>query len=156
MSKFEKTDPPFCAAYTATPGKLRVLAMEEALFDLTRIRRLVDTLELDTHYTEANSLADMTRACAGHSFDLVLIRHDPEHFRDRRAIDALLRSSAASILLIGDAPETVGLSALAKGFGDYLSDADMTAEGIRHAVFQALRIARAQPAARRLTTPCTK
>ena len=154
MSKFQQMDLPFCAAYTTEPGNLRVLVQEKTLFDLTRLQRLIDTLGLNTQYQATSSLEYLERALSEQAFDLVLIRNDPTGCTVCRAAKALRASGAASILLLGDAPAAVGLNALSKGFGDYLTEIDMTEDGMRRAAFHAMRVAQAHLPVEEAADPC--
>lgn len=143
MSKLENINAPTRPPLTSLPAVLRVLTVDAEAFDRTRMRRLIDAFEVETHATEADSLSTMRAMLSTATFDLIVFDGKLLNDSGQDALDAVLGShrnrSAATMMLVGDGEDALAIKALQRGCGNTLSTNELGQSGFFRAALVALQ-----------------
>jgi PleD family two-component response regulator len=143
MGRIETIKAPLGSAFAALPLTARVLVAEGALFDLTRLRRLVAKLDFVTDIVHASHLDEIRRQLENSAFDLVLIG---DTFAGGIGFDVLDRlqaskrnRDAATVFVADCARADVAMEALKRGCGDYICKDDLSPSAMRRAAINAFQ-----------------
>ncbi len=132
--------------FVSVPDFASILIVDDQRFDRTRLRRLIQTLDFDTHIVEADRLETMGTCLEADTFDLVLIDYYLPDGNGLQALDAVQMSAknrnAATIMVTGDGHTDIAIEALKRGYSDYITKDDLTPEAFKRASINALQKSR--------------
>lgn len=128
---------------TPLPALASILVVDDQRFDRTRLRRLIDGLEFDTHVVEADRLESMGTMLQRDRFDLILIDYNLPDGNGLMALDAIRLApknrQAATIMIAGDGQSEIAIEALKRGCSDYITKDDLSPTSFRRATINALQ-----------------
>lgn len=143
MSKMEKVHAKVRTALPQLPEFASILLVEEQSFDRMRLRRLIATLEFDTHIVEADCLEAMGTMLEQDTFDLILLDFNMPDGNGLQALDAVRLSpknrNAATIMVAREDQSDVALEALKRGCSDYITEYELTEDVFKRATINALQ-----------------
>ncbi|MEE4189647.1 MAG: response regulator [Roseobacter sp.] len=143
MSKLDNVHAKVRPDMTATPEFASILIVDDQRFDRTRLRRLITTLEFETHVVEADCLETMGTMLEADTFDLILLDYNLPDGTGLQALDAVRLSAknrnAATIMIAGEGQSDIAIEALKRGCSDYITKDDLTPAAFRRASINALQ-----------------
>lgn len=128
---------------TQLPQLASILIVDDQRFDRTRLRRLINALEFETHVVEADRLESMGVMLQRDKFDLILIDYNLPDGNGLMALDAIRldpkNRQAATIMIAGDGQSEIAIEALKRGCSDYITKDDLSVVAFRRVAINALQ-----------------
>lgn len=125
---------------------IRTLVLDDSSFDRKRIRRMGDGLDLKLNFEEAGSVAMLRDCLDRQSFDLFLIDYMLPEADGLAALEMIRnhrgQADSVAIMISGQADQRVAVSAMKKGFQDFIVKSDISPQSLRGAVLGALNTSR--------------
>ena len=143
MSRLDKVHAKISPNMVQLPDFASILIVEDQRFDRMRLRRLINTLEFDTHVAEADCLQAMGTMLEIDTFDLILLDYNLPDGNGLQALDAVRiankNRNAATIMITGDDQSEIAIEALKRGCSDYITKDDLSVEAFHRASINALQ-----------------
>lgn len=143
MSRVEAIHSKMGFSHTRLPPFASILIVEDQRFDRTRLKRLIDGLEFDTHVDEADSLQTMGTRLQADTFDLILLDYNLPDGNGLLGLDAIRldpkNQHAAVIMVTGDGQTEIAVEALKRGCSDYITKDELSPESFRRASINAIQ-----------------
>lgn len=143
MSRIDKIRTKLGPAIAALPKFASILVVDDQRFDRSRLLRLINGLEFDTHVVEADCLERMGTMLEADRFDLILVDFNLPDGTGLQAVDAIhldpRNRQAATIMIAGEGQNDIAIEALKRGCSDYITKDDLTPDSFRRAVINALQ-----------------
>ncbi|MEM9636489.1 MAG: response regulator [Pseudomonadota bacterium] len=128
---------------TSLPKLASILVVDDQRFDRTRLKRLIDGLEFETHVVEADRLETMGSMLQRDKFDLILVDYNLPDGNGLMALDAIRldpkNRQAATIMITGDGQSEIAIEALKRGCSDYITKDDLSPASFKRATINALQ-----------------
>ncbi len=128
---------------TSIPDFASILIVEDQRFDRTRLKRLIDALDFDTHVAEAETLERMGTMLQLDKFDLILLDFNLQDGTGLQGLGAARldpkNRNAAVIMITGDGQSEIAIEALKRGCSDYITKDDLSPDNFRRATINALQ-----------------
>ena len=142
MSMLDKIPAPSENDGFCWPDVLRVLVVDQHLFDMKRVDRLIHMLDVQTDICSVNSLEEVDTALAHETYDLIVISHSLPDVTARHTLDVisapLRNTGVATVLITEPGHHQLGIAALKRGCGDYIASDSLSPEAMEKAVLNAL------------------
>ena len=122
------------------------MILDDNRFDRHRLRRLLDTLEMDIELEEADTLASFSEKLDGQRYDLIFIDYRLSDGDGLQALDLARKhaqnAAAATIMIAGEAQVEIAVTALQNGCSDYIIKDKLGTESLQRAMINAMQKSR--------------
>lgn len=143
MSQIGKIHAKLRPETTPLPKFASILVVDDQRFDRTRLKRLIDGLDFETHVVEADRLESMGTMLQRDKFDLILVDYNLPDGNGLLALDAIRldpkNRQAATIMVAGDGQNEIAIEALKRGCSDYITKDDLSPASFQRATINALQ-----------------
>jgi PleD family two-component response regulator len=123
----------------------RALLIDDSEFDRSRIKRLNSKLEHPLILEDVPDINSMNNCLDANAFDLIMVDYRLGQDNGLHALDMIqkhkLNKEAAKIMISGSAETEVAVSALKRGYNDFVSKKELTPEKFQRSVYEALKSA---------------